>query len=186
MPRPPLKILKSIVHDGVVAAWNTRWKADPSCRQTRMWFPEVRPRMSAALMCDNREVLSMHILVISGHNFWRRQNFLVDSERVRRGKLKEDQLVPPFCDLCLHTMPQVGDASYDDFLQTTHHLFSECEALVTQRREVLGDAFNVDLSKVKKQNILKFVRAANLSIFPEKHEELAASDNSEVLNEEDD
>ena len=70
----------------------------------------------------------------------------------------------------------------DEYLQTTFHLFTQCEALATTRFEIFGAAFDKPLHELKKTDILKFVRKAGLKVFPSDREEEELRNNSAVLN----
>merc|ERR1712110_916514 len=106
LPYPSYKLLKTKVHQAINRVWNERWQADTeNYRQTRRWLPSVDPWFSAKLLGEKREVLSEYILIITGHNFGRRHNSLVEVERVRRGAAAPESLVPPFCQLCCFDVP---------------------------------------------------------------------------------
>ena len=134
---------------------------------------------------EDRRRLSQYILILSGHNFWRRHNFLVDSRKAREGRLPVAMVVPPYCNLCMSEVPLCNSASNDDFLQTTWHLFASCEALATLRQEVFGEAYYKPLEEIKKSQILEFVRMAELNIFPPDEPEVADLNSENPLNEED-
>merc|ERR1712110_89796 len=186
-PKPTRKSLKELIARGVVKAWNKRWAEEETCRQTRMWFPQIRPDMSAWLLTSGRRALNELILIITGHNFWNRHNWLVDKERLRRREIEEEQLAPPYCDLCLSDRPRVYTQmgleaqGLGEYLQTTWHLFAECEALATTRFEVLGQCFGTQLATVKRRKILRYIRQAKLSVFPSDQEEVMAIDRSQLL-----
>ena len=187
LPLPPVKSLKKMVADSIMEVWDRRWKEEPTCRQTRLWLPSINPRLSAQLMTENRRELSQYILILSGHGFWRRHNYLVDRERLRRGEIQEEELVPPYCDLCLEEMPdpRVVGAEFDEYLQTPFHLFTQCEALALVRLRVFGQAYGIRLDEIKKANILTFVREAGLSVFPKDNSEVVDIDRSNLLGEDD-
>ena len=182
-PKQSFKFAKTLLASALVSVWNARWEADITCRQTKMWFPHARPGLSEQLMMEDRRRLSQYILIMTGHNFWRRQNFLVDSQKARRGQMPVAQVVPPYCNLCMTEMPLVQSASNDDFLQTTWHLYASCEALATLRQDVFGEAYYKPLEEIKKSQILEFARMANLSIFPPDNSEVAEFDSENLLTE---
>ena len=141
--------------------------------------------MSAMFMTENRMELSKMILIITGHNFWRRHNFLVDVEKWKRGAITKEELVPPFCDLCLTVMPDAFSTDCDEYLQTTQHLFSTCEALASARLRIFGKAFEVDLSTIEYRDIMNFIREANLDVLPRKEAEAEALDRSDLISDSD-
>ncbi len=99
----------------MVAAWNERYKRDPRFRQTKMWFPEVDLPTSKRIMSLSRAELSHAVQVITGHNFLRRHNSLID-----------DGATYSECRLCLE----------DE--ETSHHIVAECPALGYARFQVFG------------------------------------------------
>ena len=68
----------------------------------------------------------------------------------------------------------------DEYLQTTFHLFTQCEALATQRLQIFGQAFDKPLHTIKRTDILRFIRHAGLNVFPSDSEEVR--DRSYLLN----
>ena len=183
VPSPTYKLLKSQIAAAVTRVWNERWAADTeNYRQTRRWLPEVDPWFSAMILSEKRAVLSEYIMVLTGHNFFKRHNFLVDSERVRRGTLPPESLDSPFCDLCCFRVPDEASEwqHMDEYLQTSFHLFTQCEALATVRLQLFGQAFDKPLHTIKRKNIIKFMRQAGLYVFPSENSEI--TDRSEVLN----
>ena len=71
-------------------------------------------------------------------------------------------------------MPTSNSAENDDYLQTTWHLYSSCEALAGLRQEIFGEAYYKPLEELSKSAVLEFARRAELNILP--------ADNAEVLD----
>ena len=186
LPLPTRKSLKALIAAGVNREWNKRWQEEETCRQTKQWFPVIRPNMSAWLLTLGRRALSEHILVFTGHNFWNRHNWLIDKARLKRGEIEEQDLTPPFCDLCLKEVPEVWTNDLVEYVQTTWHIFTECEALAVIRYRVFGHWYGMPLPEVRRQDVVKFLRQAQLSVFPSDQEEVMAIDRSIVLQNEDD
>ena len=60
-PAPPLSYFKARINKAARKQWNERWKAQadiPLARQTRLWFPTVRPDVSGKILCRDRNTLS--------------------------------------------------------------------------------------------------------------------------------
>ena len=160
-----------------------RWKSTALYRQTREWFPELRPDVSAWALTLERKELSKLILIFTGHNFWKRHDWLVNRELLHRGRISEDQLEPPYCNICLTPpIPRTWSRDMEEYLQTSHHIFSTCEGLAPYRKEVLGWWSDVPLHEIKRKNILKFVEVAGIQVFPEAHEEVMAIDRSDLID----
>ena len=72
----------------------------------------------------------------------------------------------------------------DEYLQTSEHLYSKCEALASRRLSLFGQAFDKPLHTIKKTLILKFLREADIKVFPSDRENAELRHNSGILNEE--
>ena len=72
----------------------------------------------------------------------------------------------------------------DEYLQTSEHLYSQCEALASLRLALFGQAFGKPLHTIKKTLILKFLRETNIKVFPSDRENAELRNNSGILNEE--
>ena len=97
--------------------WQADWEKRADCRQTKLWFPYISKRLSFSLLALGRIELSKMIQLITGHNFLKRHEALVNKS--------EDA----DCRLCLE----------DE--ETSFHVIAECPALARQRQQTFGKCF---------------------------------------------
>ena len=65
--------------------WKVMWNMDPSCRQTKDWFPHgPRPGFAFEVLRLPRPICSQIIHFVTGHNFLRRHQAIIDAEDLRR------------------------------------------------------------------------------------------------------
>ena len=95
----------------MVTKWNERWKQGKDARQTRIFFPEINLKQSKELRKLSRDNLSMAIRAITGHDFRRRHESIVQGFNLGN------------CRLC-----QQGEESAD-------HLVNKCPTLIWKRME---------------------------------------------------
>ena len=93
---------------------NERWQKGKDARQTKIFFPEINLRRSKELRSLSRNNLSMAIRAITGHDFRRRHEGIVQGHPIGN------------CRLC-----QAGEESAD-------HLVNRCPALTWKRMEVFA------------------------------------------------
>ncbi len=60
--------------------WNLDWLVNLACRQTKLWFPEVNLALSRKIISLDRETLGRFIRWLTGHNFLRRHQNLLDPD----------------------------------------------------------------------------------------------------------
>ena len=165
-PKPTYKHLKSLVATAIVETWNDSWAREQTCRQTRLWIPHVRPRLSAYVMSMNRRILSKYILTVTGHNFWNRHNWIVDKGRLEREEITPEEVTSPVCDLCwvdTAVPPQSPDAGPH---QSSEHLFADCARLAAARSSIFKMPYGVPLHEIEGKDILRFIDLAELEVFP--------------------
>ncbi len=95
--------------------WNELWQADPTCRQTKLWFPEVDYLKARQLLTLPRVELGESLRWITGHNFTRRHQHLLDPARYRTNT----------CRLCHQEQ------------ESPEHLLTDCTVLGPFRRRFL-------------------------------------------------
>ena len=57
---PPMssKSIKSLVKGSTQSEWNHRWQQeDTLCRQAKMWFPELNPKLTKQLLGQNSDTI---------------------------------------------------------------------------------------------------------------------------------
>ena len=114
-PKLPWTQVQLAVRSCTAALWSDRWSARPDCRQTKLWFPDIDRRRSFEYLRLSRHRYSLMIQIITGHNFLRYHQGLVD------GAEDEDDYL---CRFCLE----------DD--ETSSHIIADCIAMEVARQNV--------------------------------------------------
>ena len=106
--------------------WATRWHHGKDSRQTRIFLPAADPKKARELIKKPRNIFSRLVQFITGHNFARRHQGLVD--KTSHG----------MCRLC------------SEEEETSSHLINNCKRLYLQRRHYFdiptGDFITPDWS----------------------------------------
>ena len=118
------------------------------------------------MMSMNRRILSKFVLILTGHNFWNRHNWVVDKGRLEREEITPEEVSSPVCNLCWVETEVPPDSPDAGPHQTTEHLFSDCTRLAVVRNAVLKQHYGVSLHEVEGKDILKFIDHADLEVFP--------------------
>ena len=114
----PLCSIKKAISDGMYTAWNQRWRAGKTCRQTKIWFPTIDRKNSKNLVNLKRLDLGLLTQMITGHNRLNRHESLINPE------------VDPTCSECC-----------EEDEQTSWHIICECPALWYNREQIFGEKF---------------------------------------------
>ena len=129
--------MKSEIDLAAKKLWRVMWNMDPTCRQTKHWFPDgPRPSFAFEILHLPRPVCSQIIHFVTGHNFLRRHQAIIEAEDLRRLEqhegLGEDddfhEAMEPIatCSLC-------GEDE-----ESSYHIMTECQKLGTIRMSVFG------------------------------------------------
>ena len=96
--------------------WNWAWGQEPTCRQTKQWFPKTDPQRSHKIMQLNKNKWGKLCQFITGHNSLNRHLVLtgVDPE------------LEAECSLC------------NEDEMTSAHIMGRCPLLVDQRSQTTG------------------------------------------------
>ena len=136
-PKIAKATMKSELDSAAKQLWKIMWNMTPSCRQSKDWFPDgPRPRFAFEILHLPRPICSQVIHFVSGHNFLRRHQALIDSEDLRRLEqfegLGEDEdfhaAMEPIavCSLC----------GTDE--ESSYHIMTVCSKLMHIRMAVFG------------------------------------------------
>ena len=116
IPDEPECIAKTAILHKFRDLWRSQWQAREDCRQTKFFRPKAGVS-SLDLLTKSRKKISMFTQIMTGHNFLKRQESLVqgttDSE----------------CRLCLEEE------------ETSIHVFFQCQALRQQRIQIFRSGF---------------------------------------------
>lgn len=109
---------------------NKAWRERVDCKQSKLFFHELRPRESNWLLSKNRTALNLMTGYITGHN------------RLNSHQLKLGNVADPTCRLCLEEY------------ETSGHLILQCEAIARERNIALGAPFLKEGCKIAVKNFL--------------------------------
>ena len=112
--------------------WKTRWENDPTCRQTKQFFPGPDENKSKRILKFARSQLSTLVEVTTGHN------------GLAYPASKEDPTLDPMCDLC------------DEAPETFYHFMTECPRLRQTRIDTGIECF--DNKSWREECVLEFAR----------------------------
>ena len=156
----PPKMPKALLHRELdklsYKMWAADWVSDPTCRQTKHWFPEGPiPSFSYSLLNQPRIIFGQLVGLVTGHNHLKRHQALVDASLARQmGMDEDDDFVTPdkWCDLC-------GGGE-----QTTDHILSGCDALASLRLDAFGtEEPQKPYSQLKLSSLISFLRETRLT-----------------------
>ena len=179
--------------------WRMMWNMDPTCRQSKDWCPEgPRPQFAFEILRLPRPICSQLIHFVTGHNFLRRHQAIIESSELQRWELHEDlgddadfhEAMEPIasCSLC-------GRGEESSF-----HIMTECPILGTVRLSVFGreDIFppydNIPVfklvsylkeTKLKSLEMRPFVEEFNAAELPERMPDWAKINDIEDSSDDD-
>ena len=136
-PRIARAVMKSEIDKAAKNLWKAMWNMTPSCRQSKMWFPDgPRPGFAFEILHLPRVVCSQVIHFVTGHNFLRRHQAIIELEELLQLEKYEglgqdedfhDAMEPiAKCSLC----GQKEESSY--------HIMTKCPKLISARIGVFG------------------------------------------------
>ena len=121
--------------------WEREWQAWPECKQTRLFYPKLRPEHSYEVVNSSREVYSTLIQFETGHNFMARHQHIIAKNNGIEG-------TTPTCTLC-----GTGE-------QTSAHIIAQCHELIPLRERYFKKTFLNPPYTLEKGAVLGFLREA--------------------------
>ena len=146
-PIIPFAGLRNQLNEAIVMVWMVEWLNEQPCRQTKHFFPTVIKKLAQACVRLSRKEFSVLIQFITGHNFMRRHQSIVD--------LGYPEMDICWCRYC------------DDGEESTYHLMSECDAFANERRVAFGHWELEPPYEVTPGAILEFLRLTKIEAFME-------------------
>ena len=137
-PLVPLANLKLKYRRQFIKKWQRYWEQRPDCRQTKIWMPKISLKQSYQLLGSSRTRLSWLVQLLTGHNFMKRHESLVNED--------DDSQ----CRFCLE----------DD--ESTYHIMVECPALEQARSTILGSNFREIPLRWSASGIASYVTVASI------------------------
>jgi len=128
------KNLKNFIHE----KWRDRWCSVAKARQTKIFFVEPHEKKSREILRWSREKYGEFFRWVSGHNFLRRHNHLLNPEKYP----------DPICRAC-------GEEE-----ETSSHLILECPVLGEARFRILGQHLFRELNEWEPQKLYQMIEIA--------------------------
>ena len=153
------KEVNLLIRQGMYEYWNELWKQEDTCRQTKHFFPVLRPVFSNQVVNSNRRDYSALVQVITGHNYMARHQYIIDTKKRNKGLIIGR---PPTCTLC-----KQGE-------QSSQHILGECGALSQLRFKHFNTYYLtppfVNLKRYALLGFLKESHIAELQFFMEEEQ----------------
>ena len=108
------KVISTFINGKIEAIWEERWRNGKDARQTLIFFPTLNLSKSKKIRKMDRKDISNMVRAITGHDFRRRHQALMEGEGVSA------------CRLC-------GEEE-----ESSSHLVDGCPRLAGKRMEVFG------------------------------------------------
>ena len=122
--------------------WEREWQATIECRQTRLFYPYLRPEKAWEMLNSTRKIYSLLVQLETGHNFMARHQHIIDSNNGIEG-------TSPVCRLC------------DTDEETSAHILAQCTALTEIRLKYFGkENFSPPYVNLDKDAVVGFLREA--------------------------
>ena len=137
-PKIPESMIKMRFKQKFRALWQEYWDNRPDCRQTKQWLPQLSRKTSFEILGLRRRQISWVVQLITGHNFMKRHESLVNENDDNE------------CRLCME----------DE--ETSFHIMAECPALARVRMEILGRPFLGTPLQWSTMKVVSFVREASI------------------------
>ncbi len=125
--------------------WSDRWRSSLPCRQTKIFFPVPDIRISKHLLRLSRDEFGLIFRWLSGHNFLRRHNHLLDPARFQSS----------LCRMC----------NLEE--ETSSHIILNCPALGHIRFSAFGYFILPPSGFQCVRSLLKFISDERISILEE-------------------
>ena len=140
-PSPSWWMIKLQVSSGMRQQWTTRWQQRADCRQTKIWFPEPHKGKTAELLGKSRLEVSSLVQCITGHNFLRKHEALIDSgESLDSCRYCEEDSVP----------------------ESSFHVVGECRAFEEIRHSIFKRPNLADPPEWTVRKLASFLREASI------------------------
>ena len=122
--------------------WEREWQAWPEAKQTKLFYPTLRPDHSFEVVNSTRRFYSTLIQLETGHNFMAYHQHLIDKTNGVQG-------TTPTCTLC-----GTGE-------QTSAHIIAQCHELIPLREKFFKNTFlTPPYINLEKGAVLGFLREA--------------------------
>ena len=136
---PPYRMALSKIEEATRQLWDQRWTQSSECRQTKQWFTATNNSLSKKLMRTSRHQLGQIVQLVTGHNFLRYHQNLVNND------------INPLCRMCCEAD------------ETSYHIVCKCPAFWKLRADVFKTYETIDNLEWSVRQVLKLVSNPQLS-----------------------
>ena len=135
--------IRSDVKAKMYQQWQRYWEGLPTCRQTKMFFPQIflAKKKGTNLTKLNRKSFTNCVWFLTGHNHFNRHNSIVD---------QVDEPEYAACRYC-------GEDEESSF-----HLFAQCDNFAITRQTWFGNDILSPPFEFNNRNLLGFLKEAQL------------------------
>ena len=125
--------------------WEPEWQRETwETRQTRMFYPYLRPKHSWEMLNQARPIYSVLVQLETGHNYMKRHEHIIAKNNGIRG-------TDPICSLC-------GEGE-----ESSAHILAECTALKYNRLKYFNCMwFQPPYVNLDMKSVINFLREANM------------------------
>jgi ribonuclease HI len=131
----PRSWIKKKISQYIHQEWTTRWQSINEARQTKIFFPQPKPKIAKKLLTYDKQTCAKLFRWISGHSFHRYHNNLTSPNNFDN----------PSCRICGHEKEE------------TSHLFAYCPGLAQLRMKICGQTTLSDPLKWTPGQLLKLI-----------------------------
>ena len=136
-PKIAKAVMKSEFQTAADKLWKIMWNMEPTCRQTKDWFPYgPRPSFAFEILHLPKPICSQLIHFVTGHNFLKRHQAIIDAEELRR--LEQHEGLGEDVEFHEAMDPVTACSLCGEDEETSYHIMTECPVLATTRVSVFG------------------------------------------------
>ena len=130
----PKSFFKQKIKQALYKEWQMLWDRRQDCRQTKIFFPSPNSKKSKLLLQNNRIIYSRTVRYLSGHNFLRRHENLINP------------CISKLCRLCQNEE------------ETSWHIIGACDALANIRADIFQQHWMDDPPSWDVEQLTKFLQ----------------------------
>ena len=135
----PEKYKTNLIKDHIYAIWSKRWKNTTTCRQTKLFFPEINDKLSKSFGKIKRDELGKMVSFITGHCNMNRHLNLIDPSHDLN------------CRLC-------GEEE-----ETPEHVLTSCPSLISRRLDIFQAPLLFSPTKWSFMQLARYLRVASIA-----------------------
>ena len=129
--------MKSDIDKAVKRLWSIMWDMTNTCRQSKHWFPDgPRPKFAFEVLRLPRPICSQVIHFVTGHNFLRRHQAIIDATDLNRLEQHEGLGEDDDFHEAMEPIAECSLCGEDE--ESSYHIITACSRLMHIRMAVFG------------------------------------------------